>query len=158
VTNDYVALKLPNGTEVNVEQRNVLHVTSYPSYIIYSGRSSWVDVRLYVSYPTETVQITMKGTSTEYTGKGALVSETDVTISQPGGFIKLKKSEISTEDIISYTPLSDGNEYWAEECGIKAICVMNIALWPRLLGSWLRMRVRLYDSSLPEENSSVACK
>jgi hypothetical protein len=158
VTHDYVALKLPNGAEVNVERRDVLHVTSYPSYIIYSGRSSWVDVRGFASYPTETVRITMKAPSTKYTGKDAFVSETDITISQPRGLIKFKKSEISTVDIISYTPLSDGNEYWAEECGIKAICVMNIALWPRLLGFGLRMRVRLYDSSLPEENSSVACK
>jgi hypothetical protein len=158
VTTDYVSLKLSNGTDVNIERHDVLRVTSYPSYVIYSGRSSWADVREYLSYPTEAVRVTLKAPPTEYVGKGELVSEVDITMSQPRGHVKLKKSQISTVDIISYTPLSDGNEYWAEECGITPICVLNVGLWPRLLGFGPRMRVRLFDSSLPEDNTPVPCK
>lgn len=158
VATGYLTLKLPKGKKVTVEKQNILRVTVDPDYIVYSGRSSWADVRTYSSYPTEAVKITAKATGQQYVGKITSLSNADVTLRQSGGALKLAKDRIATLSIISYTPLSYGNDYWAEECAWMPICMLDAGLWPRMLGYRLRMQVLLFDSSRPEEDSPVACK
>jgi hypothetical protein len=86
------------------------------------------------------------------------ISDTEVALNEPGGAVKLAKDKIATLDIISYTPLSDRNEYWAEECGFPPFCLLNASLWPRLLHIGLKMRVRLFDSALPEDDTPIECE
>lgn len=155
---DYLTLKLLKGKQVRVEKRDILRVTTGDEYIVYSGRSSWSDVRTYSSYPTEAVMITTRTTGQRYVGKIASLSNAAVTLSLPGGTVKLAKGRIATLSIISYTPLSYGNDYWAEECFLPPVCMLNVGLWPRVLGYHLRIQVLLYDSSQPEKDSPIACK
>lgn len=126
-------------------------------YIIYSGRSSWSDVGSYRGYPTGAVRITAKQSGTQYHGELAAFSDTSVTVSQRGGAVHLPTSQIATLSIISYTPLSDYNEYWAEECILPPVCLLNPSLWPRLLGYRLKIEVRLFDSSMPEQDDPLTC-
>jgi hypothetical protein len=157
VTADSVTLKLPEGEVTKLERVDVLSVSGYPSYIIYSGRSSWSDVLAHRFYPTEGTRIWTK-VGNEYNGKILSASDSDIAIGATDKSIKITKGDVSSVDIISYTPLSDHDEWWAEECSFLPICLLNTHLWPRTLGIGRRMRVRLYDSSLPEDNRSVTCK
>jgi len=153
VAADSICVKPANGAVTRLKRMNVLRVTSDSGSIIFSGRSSWSDVKAYSSYPTESVVVTSNA-GAEYKGRIMVISDSVVTV----GNAIVRKSEISKLDILAYTPLSDSNEYWAEECAVTPICLLNASLWPRALGIGLRMRVRLYDASLPEDNGAVICK
>lgn len=155
---DYLTLKLPKGKRVTVRKQDILRVAIGSDYIVYSGRSSWSDVRAYNSYPTEAVKITAKATGQLYIGKIVALSSTGVTLREAHGTAKLAKNRIATVSIISYTPLSPGNEYWAEECFLPPVCLLDVGLWPRVLGYHLRIAVLLYDSLRPEDDSTIVCK
>jgi len=157
VSADSVTLKLPKGEVTKMDRTDVLRVSGRPSYIIYSGRSSWSDVVGRRPYSTEGARIRTKDGKT-HSGMFLGASDSDITVGQANGSINIAKADVSTFDIVSYTPLSDKDEYWAEECGVLPICLLNVRLWPRSLGIGLRMHIRLYDSSLPEDNRPIACK
>jgi len=95
----------------------------------------------------------------ECSGEMIAVTDTDVTVRLLDKPVKLQKDQIAKVDMISYTPLSDKLDRWGEECdGNPLVCPMNPALWPRMLGLGLKVRVRLFDSTLPEDNAPVVCK
>jgi len=159
VTADYLILKPRNGMGAKVERKDVIRVTSdhgYATYIIYSGRSSWVDVKQSNQYHWQAVRIIVKPSLAEYSGDHINVSDTGVTLSQGRDSKNLAKSQISTLDIICLTPPSDLIEFCGEEVGV--LCILDPRTWPWVLRIHSRIRVRLFDSSLPEENTPLPCK
>jgi hypothetical protein len=156
VSTEALTVKLPKGGVTKFDRGDVLQVGS-GSYQIYSGRSSWSDVIGYKTYPGERCRIRTQNGKT-HEGKLLGVSGAEITIGQTEGKITIAKSDVSRVDIIGYTPLSDNDEYWVQECAVLPICVLNAHLWPRWVGIGRWMRVRLYDSSLPEDNHPVTCK
>jgi len=157
----YVTFTTPKGARVRVERQDVLSLTTYPTYplcIVYSGRSSWADVLKY-SPSAKAMIITTKDRSIGYAAEAFLASDTSVTLDQGGRTIKLAKTQISTLDIISSTPWSDGITHWVEACDGNPMCgALDPAVWPRLFGFRAKMQVRLFNASLPEEDGAIDCE
>jgi hypothetical protein len=156
VSADSLSVKLPKGGVTKLDRADILRVTS-DSYYIYSGRSSWSDVMGYKTYPGEGVRIQTKKGETHH-GKLLGISDSDITVWQTDGSIKIAKGDVSKIDIVSGKPLTYSDEYWLQECFYLPVCVLDVHLWPRWVGIGRMMRVRLYNSSVPEDNRPLTCK
>jgi len=152
LSNDSITITIQKGDTIRFERTAVIHVTALSGYIIYSGRSSWQDVRNYMSAWVESVTVTTKNGAT-HTGKIDRATDAELKLTVDKETVTLPKDEVATVKVISFAPLSESNEYWAQECAVWWVCVLNPALWPRLAGKGAKLRVTLFDSSLPEDNS-----
>ncbi len=84
------------------------------------------------------------------------VTDSEVALGDSGTEISIPKAEVSRVDYVREKPLSDAGEYsWSELAMLK---VFDPELYPRLFHLGDTMLVRLYDRSIPEDNSPVRCK
>ena len=118
----------------------------------HSGRSSWSDVVQIVGrrFHPDIAVVTKSGE--EHKGKLLAVSETGLTIGHAGKKTNINKSEISIVRYIRPKPLSDFAEYSDDE--LAWMKVFDPQLWPRML-HLQSMSIRLYDSSLPQDDSTI---
>ena len=156
VTDELVTVEPQKAGAVTLNRADVLQVTS-GSYIVYSGRSSWADFAGYKIFPREGAIITRRD-GKKYRSGQVKATDSVVTLEESGRSISIPKSNVTTVVLISDRPLSGGDEYWLQECAVPYICVLNAGLWPRWVGIGRTMHVRLYDSSMPEDNTPLACK
>ena len=128
---------------------------------LYSGTSSWDDIlqlgEVVHTAPTHKifVVVTMQDGTVR---KGDLrnATESEVTLNTSGNQIAIAKSEIRDVDFIQEKPLSSAGEYWwSEAVGLQ---IFDPELYPRIFHVGDTMPVRLYNSSIPEDNSRIACK
>lgn len=160
VKDDLLFLKPAKGSIDAIPRAGVIQVNTGPiwSRIVYSGRSSWQDVRNSRNSASGGVRIS-RTTGSGYEGKYTSVSDAEIALQDADGAHTIRKAEIATVDILVPAPLSEGNEYWASEmCDFAVICALNPAVWPLLLGRGTFIMVRLYDLALPEDNSTLTCK
>ena len=155
-TADSVSVKLPNATVIVLNRVDLLQITA-GSHFVFSGRSSWSDFSGYKLFSGEGAIITTKA-GKKYSSHHVKASNSSVTLGEPGHVVTIQKCDVARVILIFYKPLSDGNEYWLQECGYVALCILNADLWPRLIGIGQTMHVRVYESSLPEDNTPQACK
>ena len=119
---------------------------------IYSGKSSWSDLKEIHPVAGESVTIVTRD-GKQHSGKLAASEENRVTLSRGG-----KKAEFSKSDVLRFyyvraKPLSDSGAYAAQE-----MVFMDPELWPYMLHVAPKIRVMLYDSSMPEDNTPLYCK
>jgi len=144
----------PKNAEITIERQNLLWVggPDFPIFAIYSGRSSWADVKhLFQNDRHEIVTVSLTThDGKRYKGKLANVTDAQINLGKGTGQIRLAKDRISQLSYIRDKPWSEGHEYLARELFVFEI--FDPALWysPKI-------RVRLYESSLPEDNSSTVC-
>jgi hypothetical protein len=132
---------------------------------VYSGRSSWADLIEFMpfrskprSYSNFTVQMSVN-TMTGKVRQGRLQQVTDSGITLADAFGKetsIAKMDVSRVDYIRDKPLSDKQEvYWDE---LAMFRIFDPVLYPRLFHVGDKIPVRLYDISVPEDNSPVQCR
>jgi hypothetical protein len=90
----------------------------------------------------------------EHKGKLLTASETGLTIGHAGKKADINKSEVSIVSYVRPKPLSDSTEYLDDE--LAWMKVFDPQLWPRML-HLQSMSIRLYDSSLPQDDSTILC-
>lgn len=160
VTDRAISLKRPDHTEVTIERKDLLRITVSELRvrgILYSGRSSWVDVASLFqessSYRREKVLV---ATLSGKTQSGQLVEADDshLTILTGARRQPIAKSNVSKVYYITVRQLSDRAEYVFGEDPWLAI--FDPEAWPLILGA-NRVPVLLYDSSKPENNEAIAC-
>ncbi len=134
-----------------------------PLFTVYSGRSSWEDLLALTPFQSKThpgFTLHMSVFTKDGRFHRALLSQvTDRDITLVDAFGKetvFPKAGISRVDYIRDKPLSDTEEFHWEE--LAMLRVFDPQLYPRLFHIEDTMRVRLFDSAMPEDNSSVECR
>jgi hypothetical protein len=165
-TNDHeLTLKLPDRTYATFDRTNVLRVSvsqaapNFPPRVqadvgrvydaIYNDKSSWGDLKSVAGQEVKVV----KTDGEAYEGKLLIVFETQLELDRTGGTLELAKQDIAQVYHLRPKPLTDDEKYSAQED-----FWMDPRLWPYYLKLVPRLPVRLYDSSLVEDETPVACQ
>ena len=119
---------------------------------LYSGRSSWSDLKDIHLEPGESVTIVTTD-GKHHNGKLGAAGENQVTLTRSGREVKFSKSDVRRFYYVRSKPLSDSGADAAREA-----VFLDPELWPYLLGITPKVRVLLYDSSVPEDNAPLHCK
>ena len=165
-TNDHeLTLKLPDRTYATFDRTNVLRVSvsqaapNFPPRVqadvgrvydaIYNDKSSWGDLK---SLAGQEVKVVKTG-GEAYEGKLLIVFETQLELDRTGGTLELAKQDIAQVYHLRPKPLTDSEKYSAQED-----FWIDPRLWPYYLHLAPKVPVRLYDSSLVEDDTPVACQ
>ena len=165
-TNDHeLTLKLPNGTYTTFDRANVLRVSVsqaapyFPHHVqadvgrvydvIYNDKSSWSDLK---GVAGQEVRVVKTG-GEMYEGRLLIASETQLDLDRTGRTLEFAKKDIVQVYHLRPKPLTDDEKYSAQED-----FWIDPRLWPYYLKLVPRLPVRLYDPSLPDDNTPVRCE
>jgi hypothetical protein len=131
---------------------------------VYSGRSSWADVIAFAPFQNKLgsnrfpVRMSVNTTGGKlHQGRLQRVTDSEITLADAfGKESTIAKTEVSRLAYIREKPLSDEQEYYWDE--LVMFRIFDPLLYPRLFHLGDKIRVRLYDSSVPEDNSPLECK
>jgi len=162
LTNESVTVKyfewshgLPQPRTITLERSDVLRISDgqKPIDVVYSGRSSWADVRaLHAIHPGEAVLLITKD-GTRHKGRFSEVPDSEVKLKQGAKTVQIAKSDVSQVYYIRGKPLTERALYSAQE-----LAFFDPALWPYLLHVPPKVSVRVYDAAMPEDNGPCECK
>jgi len=155
-----------DGTEVTVKRYGQNPVTirrqdlyqggeGGPNNLVYSERSSWSDVIGAKPGHAESLLLGMKD-GKRYNGKPVSTTGTTIVLTTLTATETLAKQDILTVDYVRQKPLTDGEEYIAQETPF--LLLFSPMSYVRAAGVSLKLDVRVYDASKPEDNSEVICK
>jgi hypothetical protein len=133
---------------------DILHVSDNGPGLVYSGRSSWADVRSAATDSPLRIRIATKAGKT-IEGIAAGASEAELTVKTAQGDVKTAKSEVARVELVRGKPWSDRAEFAGQELGTLA--VLDPETWPYLLRLSATISVPLYDASVAEDNTEVRC-
>jgi hypothetical protein len=155
--NDVEVTTGSNGKPVRrtLVRRDILQVTDTLPGLVYSGRSSWVDVR---STATDLHGLRMRvitKAGQTVAGIGVSASESDLTLKTADGKVKSAKPDVARVELVREKPWSDRAEFAGQELG--KLAVIEPEIWPHLLHATGVIDVPLYDASEVEDNSQTAC-
>lgn len=126
-----------------------------PHNLVFSGRSSWSDAINAHPGHAESLLIVMKD-GERYSGKPISTTDTTIVLNTLTQTKTLTKQDILTVDYVRQKPLTDDEEYLAQEAGF--LLLFSPMSYVRAAGVSLKLDVHLYDASKPEDNSEVICK
>jgi hypothetical protein len=133
-----------------------------PLAVMYSGRSSWADILVFMplltKYPSLKLRMTVMTASRKLI-KGNLnqITENEIVLRDEfGKETQVPRTEVSRVDYIQSKPLSDKQEFDWEELAVLRI--FDPVLYPRLFHAGDTMIVRLYDRASKQDDSPLACK
>ena len=155
-----LTLEEQNGQSLVMERQNVVRLGGLGSAMsaIYSGRSSWEDVKSLRHRPANGAArvkvVTQDGK--RYDGKLAETTDSTISVLANGQVTEVPKVKVSQVFCIRFKPMTARTAYAGEELFVFKI--FDPALWPYFLGTAPKIAVLLYDSSVPEENSALVCK
>jgi hypothetical protein len=155
ISDNALTLKLlDGGSTASFDRSNVLFVDEglTLALTLYSGRSSWLDVRA-LRRPWNIRIVTKSGGS--LTGKFIQASDDSVTFQLRNQRNEIGKDHISRLYFLVGKPLSASADEAASE-GIDGFFFPE--LWLYLFEGRPKISVRLYDSTMIEDNIPVACK
>ena len=159
VTNQTVTLKRPDGTTVSIARQDLLRFGTLEIGsigTIYSGRSSWLDVKDLPHNSTGgAVMQVVTHDGTRHDGELQDVQDTSLTLLGAGHSDQLTKSDISQIYRFRYKPLSKSAQYANNELFVFKI--FDPELWPYFFNVG-RVSVLLYDSRVTEDDSPIQCK
>ena len=172
VTDRAVTLKYPDASTITLDRTNVLRISvsrAAPYFaphlradvdrvgnVIYNDKSSWVDIKRLAPQENvrdvgETARVVKKD-GKQYQAQLIRVSETELELERPAGKLTIVKADIAQVYYLRYKPLTDSEKYSAQE-GFW----LDPRLWPYYLHLSIKIPVRLYDSSLPEDDAPLKC-
>jgi hypothetical protein len=161
VSEQAVTLKRADHTKITIEREDLLRLGEWglsATGIIYSGRSSWSDVKNQRHDPKNPQRsarmrvLTLDGTSHE--GPLIEVDDTHLALLDGDNATQLKRSDISKVYHLRLKPYSDSAEHMAEEAPLIWALDPEV-LWYALDST--RIPVLLYDASLPDDGSALEC-
>jgi hypothetical protein len=171
--NHEFTLKLPNRTSATFDRANVLRVSvsQVAPYlpprvqadvgrvydVIYNDKSSWSDLKGVagqekIGASGQEVKV-VKTDGKTYEGRLSTISETKLELDRTGGKLEIAKADVAQVYHLRPKPLTDSEKYSAQED-----FWIDSRLWPYYLHLVPGLPVRLYDSSLPEDNTPVRCE
>ena len=166
-------LKLPNQTSATFDRVNVLRVSvsqAAPYFpprlqadvsrvydVIYNDKSSWSDLKGVAGQEKfgvsgQEVKV-VKTDGKTYEGRLSTISETQLELDGRSGKLEIAKADVAQVFNLRPKPLTDSEKYSAQED-----FWVDPRLWPYYLHLVPRLPVRLYDSSLPEDDTPVRCE
>lgn len=152
---EWGAGKSPKRQTVTIERPSVLRIADGLKVIdvVYSGKSSWADVQAleHIGSDERVLLVTQDGIQRK--GKIIQVTGVGLKFEDRNESTGLPKSAVSQVYYVREKPVSAGVAYSAQEMGI-----IDPRLWPYLFHIPPKIRVLLYDSSSPEEDSPTPCK
>jgi len=122
--------------------------------VLYSGRSSWVDVKNVRTVMTESLEIRLKS-GRSLSGSLVRASDSDLSLRRFGRSIKIPKLEIAQVNYVRFKPVSERHKYLAQEA--PELEFLDPKWWQYLLRVDALQSVRIYDAAIPEDNSPLAC-
>jgi hypothetical protein len=165
-TNDHeLTLKLPNRTYATFDRASVLRVSVSQAahYLpprvqadigrvydaVYNDKSSWSDLKRVAGEEVKVV----KTEGETYEGRLLITFETQIELDRTGGKLEIAKGDVAQVYHLRPKPLTDDEKYSAQED-----FWIDPRLWPYYLNLVPRLPVRLYDSSLPDDDTPVRCE
>jgi len=118
--------------------------------LFYDSRSSWADVQGAKSYARESMLVTLNDGKV-ISGKAHTIDADALTIDQAFSTKTLRKQDIRSIVTLKLRPATASFEFVQEEAGFFQIFYPEF--YQRSFRSEGRVPVRLYDSSLPEDDS-----
>ena len=159
VTDSSLTLTHFHDQPISIERQDVLRIVesgfSHQGLLLYSARSSWSDVQALSGWHRPP-RISVKSSSGEHEGKLLTVTESGLTLLSSSKKVEIQKAEISQLYYFQAKPPSDSAQYADDE--LVFMKIFDPGLWPYLSGVAGYIPVRLYDSSLPEDDAPLRCK
>jgi hypothetical protein len=119
--------------------------------ILYSGRSSWLDVQYAPSHSREYLSLTLKSGKS---ARGEPTGSTDsqFSIKRSNTVSEIAKADIALVDYIRIKPAPSNRvmEFPAE--------LFDVRIWPYIFNIGVQMRVPLFNSTLLEDDSMLSCR
>lgn len=161
VTDTTLVVNEPHGQPISINRQELLRVNQgdWGAGVLFSSRSSWADVNAVTSLNGRTLRPKIfVETKSGRTQEGTLTSLSDAEIAMDSqhNLIHVAKTDISTLSYVTAKPLSSSAAYADDE--LAWMKIFDPQLWPKMFGFQGSVRVRLYDASLPEDNSSIVCR
>ncbi len=161
VTDRALVVKELHGQPITITREELLHVNQgdWGAGVLFSSRSSWADVNAVTSRNGRTLKSkVLIETKSGRTQQGTLtsVSEGDIAMDSQHNVIHVAKADIATVSLVTSKPLSSSASYADDE--LAWMKIFDPQLWPKMFGFQGSMRVRLFDASLPEDNSPIVCR
>jgi len=159
VTDQSVTLKRPDNTQITIKRAELLRIGQWglwPIGTLFSGRSSWYDVKLLphdakYSSRRARVRIVTSG-GDEHIGEFLGADDSSLRMLKRGKEFLFAKADISRVSVLEFRPMSDATEEAVGEMLIFGIFV------PQVWISLIRIPAVLYDVSRPEENLPIECE
>ena len=149
-----IAVQSSNGASIKLERNQLLQVVQGDAPL-FSGRSSWDDVAQAHPYPREALVLTLKH-GKRISGKPVNVAPENITLKHGLAKTVYQKSEISIVEYLRRRPPSDNFQFFLEEA--PYLLFFYPEFYYRAAGLEGRIRVRLYDASLPEDDAPLKCR
>ena len=148
------SIKISEPKPLTLKRSDVLRVSDgqHAYDVVYTARSSWSDVAAVPPKETEYLRV-LTTDGKRYEGEAAHVTDAGIALNKRGKMFMIEKSDIARVYYVRLKPLSDSARYSDEEH-----FPLNPELWPYFMNIGVHMDVLLYDASLPEDNSTVACR
>ena len=141
------------GGPLTIEREKLLRVSGFGVGTIYSGRSSWDDVKgIRPDLGQRSRVITRDGRRHE--GE-SIASDQEIVVHRLGKEETITKSEVVQVFYFTDRPASDVLDEMVLETPF--IAVLDPELWIYMIQKSDPLAVLLYDSSLPEDNQPIPC-
>lgn len=161
VTRQTVTLKRPDGTTESIAKQDVLRSTDQEIAslgIVYSGRSSWLDVKNCCPNPKRYSGVYLRLVMLDgkkHEGELVGVQDTNLTLRDGRQTNQFAKLDISRVYLVRYKRMSKSAEAAFTE--LFVFKVLDPQLWPYFLRIGTAY-VLLYDSRMPDDDSEIDCK
>lgn len=155
VTDGAVTMLTLEGATITTGRPDVMRVEDDNEIydVVYSGRSSWYDVKGMSHNESEGLKITTKDGKT-HEGRFAKATDREVTLLMKSGNVTFSKEEVARVEYIRIKPLSAKADYLAHE----GLAWMAPEVWPWYLHIGKYLTVRIYEASLPEDDTPLPCR
>lgn len=136
---------------VTVARLDVLQVKDglHQFGILYSGRSSWRDVQA-VPHSREHLSITLKSGESV---RGEPIGSTDsqLSVKRPKSVMDIAKADIA---LVYYLRMKPAPANRLQEFPVE---FFDPRIWPYIFNVGVQLRVPLFNSTLPEDDSIIQC-
>jgi hypothetical protein len=150
-----ITVTLNQTSPTTLQKSTVLQIREGGSYaLVYSARSSWLDVKKTVLDPQEYLLVVTKS-GRSFKIKSPSVDETSITAEKTQSNTALAKKDIATVDYVRLMPTSDEMQALGEEA--PYLLLFDPQIWWRASGLSSKIRVRVYDAAMPEDDSELKC-
>jgi hypothetical protein len=155
VDDSSVTIVIADKKQLQLRKDKLLQVGEGGAHnLVYSARSSWSDVsKAAPGHAESLLVVAMDGK--KYSGKPISVSDTSIVLKTLTTTETISKRNTSTVIYVRQKPLTDSEEYFAQEAPF--LLLFSPTSYVRAAGISLKLKVRLYEARMQEDNSEIIC-